>query len=58
MSINHEAFTGAKLAGVSVVASLGSIPLDDTTQIGQAISILIGIVSGIASLWKLFKKKK
>lgn len=58
MEINHDAYTGAKLAAVSVVSSIGSIPLDDTTQIGQAISILIGIVSGIASLWKLFKKKK
>lgn len=56
--LSHDNLLGVKLAGVSVVSSLGSIPLDDTTQIGQAISILIGIVSGIASLWKLFKKKK
>jgi len=56
--MNHEVATGAKLAVVSVASSLTSIPLEDTTQVGQAISILIGIISGIASLWKLFKKKK
>lgn len=56
--MNHDAFTGAKLAAVSVASSLTSIPLEDTTQTGQIISILIGIVSGIASLIKLFKKKK
>ena len=57
-SMNHDAFTGAKLAAISMASSLTSIPLENTTQTGQIISILIGIVSGIASLIKLFKKKK
>jgi hypothetical protein len=56
--MNNEYITASKYAGVSLIASIGSIPLDDTTQIGQIISILIGIVSGITSLYKLLKKKK
>jgi hypothetical protein len=56
--MNHDVANGAKLAAVSVASSLTSIPLEDTTQVGQIISILIGIVSGIASLVKLFKRKK
>jgi hypothetical protein len=56
--LSSDNMLGVKLAGVSVVSSLTSIPLDDTTQIGQIVSILIGIVSGMVSLFKLFKKKK
>jgi len=56
--MNHDQITGAKLAAVSVASSVASIPLDDATQVGQIVSILIGIISGVASLFKLFKKKK
>lgn len=56
--MNHEAVNGAKFAAISVGSSLASIPLDDTTQYGQVVAILISIVSGVVSLVKLFKKKK
>lgn len=58
MNGNHDVITGAKFAAVSVASSAASFPLDDATQYGQVISILIGIVSGVVSLVKLFKKKK
>lgn len=56
--LNSETSNGVKLAAVSVVTSLGSIPLEDVTQVGQVCSILVGIISGVVSLIKLFKRKK
>ena len=56
--MNNDVVTGSKFAVLSVATSLASIPLEDTTQIGQIASILIGIISGVVSLWKMFKRKK
>ena len=56
--MNHDIATGPKLALLSVATSFASIPLEDTTQIGQIASILIGIISGVVSLFKMFKRKK
>jgi hypothetical protein len=56
--MNHDVVVGSKLALLSVATSFASIPLEDTTQIGQIASILIGIISGVVSLWKMFKRKK
>lgn len=55
---NSEIFSAGKLSAVSVATSLSSIPLEDTTQIGQIVAIIISIISGIGSLVKMFKKKK
>jgi hypothetical protein len=56
--MNHDVVVGSKLALLSVATSFASIPLEDTTQIGQIASILIGIISGVVSLWKMLKRKK
>lgn len=58
MSVNHEAVNAAKLSAISVGSSLATIPLEETTQIGQIVAILVSIISGISSLVKLFKKRK
>ena len=56
--MSNEVATGSKLALLSVATSFAYIPLEDTTQIGQIASILIGIISGVVSLFKMFKRKK
>lgn len=53
-----EISNGAKLAAISVATSISSFPLDDVTQVGQIASIIVSIVSGIAALVKMFKRKK
>lgn len=59
---------GHKLAATSIVTMAGGVVMDtttvavnhlqDVTQTGQIISIVVSIVSGLVSLWKLLKKKK
>lgn len=56
--VNDNTVSGAKLAALSVASSVATVPLDDATQVGQIIAILVSIVSGITSLVKLFKRKK
>jgi len=58
MNLSQDNLTAAKLAGTSIIGSMTGVALEDTTQIGQIVSILIGIISGVASLVKMFKKKK
>jgi len=50
--------TAGKLSALSIGTSMASIPLEDTTQIGQIVAIVISIISGIGSLIKMFKRKK
>jgi hypothetical protein len=57
MSNTSEAISAGKLSAISIASSLGSIPLEDTTQVGQIIAIIVSIISGISSLVKMFKKK-
>lgn len=57
VGINHDAVSSAKYGALSVITSLSSIPLEDTTQIGQIVAIIVSLISGFTSLWKLFKKK-
>jgi hypothetical protein len=40
-----------------VATSLSSIPLEETTQVGQIVAIIVSIISGITSLVKLFRRK-
>jgi hypothetical protein len=59
---------GHKLAAASVVASVSGLAMDsvsvvqnhlqDVTQTGQIVSIIISIISGVVSLFKLLRKKK
>ncbi len=58
MNNHSEIFTAGKLSAISVASSIGSIPLEDTTQVGQIIAIVVSIISGITSLVKMFKRKK
>jgi hypothetical protein len=58
MSGNVETYKAAGLSAVSGIAAIGSIPLEETTLVGQAIAILVSIISGVVSLVKLFKKNK
>jgi hypothetical protein len=51
-------FTHGKLASVSIAGAIGGMTLDDTTQIGQIVAIVVSIISGISSLVKMFKRKK
>jgi len=57
VGINNDAVGAAKASAVAVVTSLSSIPLEETTQIGQIVAIIVSLISGFTSLWKLFKKK-
>lgn len=54
----NNTFTSGKLAAVSVTGAIGGVTLDDTTQAGQIIAIVVSIISGISSLIKMFKRKK
>lgn len=55
---------GHKFAIASVVSSASGIAMEsathlqDVTQTGQIFSIIVSIVSGIVSLYKLLKRKK
>jgi ABC-type enterochelin transport system permease subunit len=59
---------GHKLAVTSILASASGIAMDsvnvvqthlqDVTETGQVISIIISIISGVVSLFKLLRKKK
>ena len=55
--VNNDAVGAAKASALAVVTSLSSIPLEETTQIGQIVAIIVSLISGFTSLWKLFKKK-
>ncbi len=57
MSQHQEIITAGKLSAVSVATSLSSIPLEETTQVGQIVAIIVSIISGITSLVKLFRRK-
>ncbi len=57
VGVNHDAVGAAKASAVAVITSLSSIPLEDTTQVGQVVAIIVSLISGFVSLFKLFKKK-
>lgn len=57
VGVNHENLSAAKYGAISVLTSMSSIPLEDTTQIGQIVAIIVSLISGFTSLFKLFKKK-
>lgn len=61
--------TGFVYSGVSLASAAGAVVMEggqtiaqsmvqDVTQTGQIISIIVSIVSGVVSLWKLLKRKK
>lgn len=60
MTLNHEYFGPAKLAGFSLATSMaGQVPaIQDLTESGQLISVVVSIVTSIIALVKLLKKKK
>lgn len=59
---------GHKLAFTSMASTAAGLAMDsanviqthlgDVTQVGQAVSIIVSIVSGIVSLFKLLRKRK
>ena len=60
MSINHEHLGSARLAAFGLASSMaGQVPaLQDVTEQGQLISVVISIVTSIIALIKLLRKKK
>jgi len=60
MNLDHETVSGAKLAAVSFASAMaGQLPaVQELTDLGQIASIIVSIVSGVVSLWKLLKRKK
>jgi hypothetical protein len=57
MTNSVEIQKAAGLSAVSVASAFSSIPLEETTLVGQIVAIVVSIISGVVSLVKLFKKK-
>lgn len=62
-----QSSSGHLLAGVSVASSIGGVAMEnaamvtntilqDATQTGQLVSIVVSIISGLVSLYKLLRK--
>ncbi len=49
---------GVIAAGVSGMSTLAQIPMQEISEGGNLVSILISIFSGIVALYKLLKKEK
>jgi len=60
MNINHENVGAAKLAFFSFASSMaGQVPaVQELTESGQLISVIVSLVTSIIALVKMFKKKK
>jgi hypothetical protein len=56
--MSDSSISGFKYAATGIVAALVQTPLDDATQYGGLISIIVSIVTGIVALFKFFKKDK
>lgn len=49
---------GVTWAGISGMSTIAQIPMQDVSETGNLISILISIFSGVIALYKLLKKDK
>jgi hypothetical protein len=60
MNYNHDHIGAAKLAFFSFASSMaGQVPaIQDLTESGQLVSVIVSIVTSIIALVKMFKKKK